>query len=263
MLYFLKLGGSLITNKNKPSTVRSRVLKRLAGEIAEAFHKNPELKLLIGHGSGSFGHVPAKKYHTRLGVSSTFEWQGFIEVWREARSLNELVISALSAAGLPVIAFPPSANVYTNDFKIQNWELGPLHRALANGLIPVINGDVIFDAQHGGTILSTEELFAYLMPILKPERILLAGLEDGVWEDFPFRKKKIITITHQNFTSIEHHLGISSAVDVTGGMVRKVQEMLKLLETNHALEIMIFSGTKTGRVLEALSGEIVGSVICS
>jgi isopentenyl phosphate kinase len=261
MLYFLKLGGSLITDKNKPSTLRRRVLNRLAQESGEAISQNPSLQLVIGHGSGSFGHVPAKKYNTRLGVNSLSEWKGFAEVWREARRLNDHVVSALVSAGLPVIAFPPSASVFTSDSKIQNWELGPLRSSLSNGLIPVINGDVIFDTILGGTILSTEELFAHLSPILKPNRILLAGLEDGVWEDFPSRKKRIPTITPENMHLIEHHLGKSSAVDVTGGMIRKVKDMLNLVHENPELSILVFSGTKPGRILEALSGNIVGTIV--
>ena len=52
MLIFLKLGGSLITNKNIPFSARKDTLRRLAAEISEALDTNPELKLLIGHGSG-------------------------------------------------------------------------------------------------------------------------------------------------------------------------------------------------------------------
>ena len=55
-IQFLKLGGSLITDKSRPQTARLDVLERLASEIAQAYHKHPDLSLVIGHGSGSFGH---------------------------------------------------------------------------------------------------------------------------------------------------------------------------------------------------------------
>jgi len=54
MLIFLKLGGSLITNKDLPNTARQLVLNRIAGEISNALQHNKQIKLLIGHGSGSF-----------------------------------------------------------------------------------------------------------------------------------------------------------------------------------------------------------------
>ena len=106
MLYFLKLGGSLITDKNQALQPRRDVLERLSREIAEAYRVNPDLRLIIGHGSGSFGHVAGQKYSTRQGVHSKEDWQGFVEVWKDARVFNQIVVEALLEAGLPVIAFP-------------------------------------------------------------------------------------------------------------------------------------------------------------
>ena len=64
MLTLVKLGGSLITDKRVEKSFRRDVVKRLADEIAAARAVDPELKLLIGHGSGSFGHFAAKRANT-------------------------------------------------------------------------------------------------------------------------------------------------------------------------------------------------------
>ena len=161
-LVFLKLGGSLITDKSAARTPRPEVLSRLAQEIAGARQANPALRLLLGHGSGSFGHVPARQYGTRQGVRSPGQWRGFAEVWREANALNRLVVDALYAAGIPVVAFPPSASVTACDGRLAAWDIAPLRAALAAGLLPVVQGDAIFDTALGGTILSTEEVFIHL-----------------------------------------------------------------------------------------------------
>ncbi len=184
-LTFLKLGGSLITDKATPRTPRLDVLSRLAQEIAEARAANPALQLLLGHGSGSFGHVPARKHGTRQGVRTPEQWRGFAEVWWDAASLNRLVVEALREAGLPVVSFPPSTSVTAQDGQVAAWDLTPLRLALEAGLLPVVQGDVIFDTIRGGTILSTEELFVYLAPQLRPARLLLAGIEPGVWSVYP------------------------------------------------------------------------------
>ncbi|MEJ5203106.1 MAG: isopentenyl phosphate kinase, partial [Anaerolineales bacterium] len=162
MLCFLKLGGSLITQKTRPHTARRQVLARLSKEIATAITQRPDLRLIIGHGSGSFGHVVGKRHNTRNGVQTLEQWHGFVEVWQEARTLNQIVIETLRSASLPVIAFPPSACVMAQDGKVLTWDLTPMRSALAAGLIPVTFGDVVFDTVRGGTILSTEELFVYL-----------------------------------------------------------------------------------------------------
>jgi isopentenyl phosphate kinase len=161
------------------------VIERLAGEIAQACAQDVGLKIVLGHGSGSFGHVPARKYHTRQGVNSVEEWYGFVEVWREADELCRLVMQALGKARLPALRLPPSAMVIARHGKVESWDLGTLQQALDRDLLPVIHGDVTFDRVLGGTILSTEDLFTHLAGQLHPARILLAGTEPGVWADYP------------------------------------------------------------------------------
>ena len=261
MLYFLKLGGSLITDKNTTSTARKDTLRRLAAEIADALKLRTDLQLLIGHGSGSFGHIPASKYGTRQGVNSAEKWWGFVEVFREARALNQIVLEALLEAGLPVIAFPPSAAIIAQDGAIQSWDTQPLQAALAIGLIPLVNGDVIFDTQRGGTILSTEELFTHLAVKLAPQRILLAGIEAGVWRDHPACTQLLESITPSAYNSDNSGLGGSAAVDVTGGMRQKVEIMLSLATRLPGLKSLIFSGEEPGLVYQALLGDLPGTCI--
>jgi isopentenyl phosphate kinase len=282
-LIFLKLGGSLITDKAMPRTGRLDVLHRLAQEIAEARAANPALQLLLGHGSGSFGHVPARKHGTRQGVRTPSQWRGFAEVWWDAASLHRLVVEALREAGLPVVSFPPSASVTAQDGQVAAWDLAPLRLALEAGLLPVVQGDVIFDTIRGGTILSTEELFVYLAPQLHPARLLLAGIEPGVWSVYPppsengsgggFRTRAytadnthvtdgvIPEITPENISGILPALGGSQATDVTGGMASKVRQMLALVQDLPGLEVLIFSGQKPGLVREALLGAMEGTKI--
>ena len=75
---FLKLGGSLITDKDKTDTPNLARLAKISEEISKALHDKPDLRLIIGHGSGSFGHHAAKIYHTRDGVKTMTDWRGFV-----------------------------------------------------------------------------------------------------------------------------------------------------------------------------------------
>jgi isopentenyl phosphate kinase len=267
-LVFLKLGGSLITDKTIPYTPRLERLSALAREIAAARETHPGLSLVLGHGSGSFGHTAAKQYGTRAGILSSLGddgvehyWRGFAEVWFEASALNRFVMDCLHAAGIASLALAPVSAVTAHDGKVAHWDTTPIKRALAAGLIPVVYGDVIFDTARGGTILSTEELFEYLAVQLNPQRILLAGLEGGVWEDFPARTRRVEKITRASFDAIQRGLGASHGADVTGGMESKVKEMLALTEKVPGLTAQIFSGEEAGNVQRALRGEVVGTVI--
>ena len=54
---------------------------------------------------------------------------------------------------------------------------------------------------------------------------------------------------------------LSAAADVTGGMEAKVTQMLELVQQNPALKIQIFSGADRGSILQALTGETLGTWI--
>lgn len=260
-LVFLKLGGSLITEKSRPKTPRLDVLERLASEIAAAHRENPGLRMVLGHGSGSFGHVAGKKHGTRQGVHSPEQWRGFAEVWWDASALNRLVMEGFGQAGLPAVALAPIASVIAADGSVASWDLAPLKAALQAGLLPVIYGDVIFDRVRGGTILSTEDLFAHLAVHLRPARILLAGIEPGVWADYPACTRLIPDISPHNLDEVLPALGGSAATDVTGGMASKVQQSLDWVRQIPGLEVAIFSGETKGAVREALANDKIGTVI--
>ena len=260
-LIFLKLGGSLITDKDRPFTPRPDKLNLLASEIASALRDDPDLQILLGHGSGSFGHAAASRFDTRAGVSGAGNWQGFTEVWYQASALNRLVLDALRAARLPTMTFSAAASVTAHDGKVFIWDSYPIHVALTNGLLPVVHGDVAFDEIRGGTILSTEDLFAHLALALHPQRILLAGLESGVWADFPSRKQLVKELTPGSVVQQDPILKGSVSTDVTGGMLSKVSGMLDLVEQDPNLEICIFSGDKPGNLRRALQGENLGTCL--
>ena len=260
-IIFLKLGGSLITEKAQSATPRLDVISRLAREIAVALRDLPGLGLVLGHGSGSFGHVPAQKYGTRQGVFTPVEWLGFAEVWRQAHTLNRLVMDALFKEGLSVLSFAPSAMVLARSGHVVRWEPSNLQRTVEKGLIPVVYGDVVFDQMQGGTILSTEDLFDYLAPIFKPQRILLAGMEPGVWGDFPACTHILSEINSGNIVSLQPGLAGSVATDVTGGMASKVQQSLGLCKRIPGLQVSIFSAEKPGVLEAALGGAYPGTRI--
>ncbi|KUK46223.1 MAG: hypothetical protein XD73_0903 [Anaerolinea thermophila] len=258
---FLKLGGSLITDKSQPLTAKPEILRQIAHEIAAFRHLHPEIPLLIGHGSGSFGHAVASQYQTQKGGAGGPYWKGFADVWQAARELNQILIEIFHQAGLPVISFPPSAGVISKDRELASWDLQPMELALSHNLIPVVQGDVIFDSTIGGTIFSTEKIFQYICSQLHPERILLAGIEEGVYSNPQEPENVYPKITPSNFDGIRFAISGSQAADVTGGMLTKVEMMLTLVEKDPDLRIQIFSGLKSDNIKKALSGESLGTII--
>jgi isopentenyl phosphate kinase len=260
-IIFLKLGGSLITDKDKPYTPRLDKLKELALEIKTVLDSNPGLLLILGHGSGSFGHTAAKKHGTRDGVKTVEQWQGFAEVKYQAAELTRYVIESLLNAGVPAISIHPSSSMISNNRKVTHHNVVAIRKALDVNLLPVVHGDVAFDESLGGTILSTEDVFAFLAEQFSPTRILLAGIEAGVWADFPARTQLVKQIQLSDYEKMRAGISGSASTDVTGGMKAKVEEMLELIKKNKGLTAQIFSAEEKGYLTRALNGENVGTLL--
>jgi isopentenyl phosphate kinase len=256
---FLKLGGSLITDKAQPETALPDVIFTLLTDVKHFLECSPDQKILIGHGSGSFGHYAAAKFNTRKGVSTCEQWQGFRQVWESARKLNQIVLEIGRQANLDLISFPPSAGLLSRNGEVELWNTQPLERALEHGLIPLVYGDVVFDETLGGTIFSTEELFAHLSTILKPSRILLAGREEAVFADYPQNQQPIAHISKT--AELESYLQHSQNQDVTGGMRSKVAQMQAICQASPGTSVEIFRASQPGELLKALSGSHSGTII--
>jgi len=249
VLTFVKFGGSLITDKRREQAYRQSVVERLASEIAVARSAKPDLQLLLGHGSGSFGHVAARRFGTRDGVHTPEQWRGFAHVATVASELSQRVATTLDNAGVPVWRLQPSASARSEDGRLISMALEPIHAALAHGLIPLVHGDVSLDTVRGGTIISTETIFFYLAQELPVSRILLLGEVEGVYDT---AQTVIPQITPGNLSAVETALGGAEGTDVTGGMEAKVRAMVALVERLPQLTIRIFDGRQPGLLTETL-----------
>lgn len=259
MITFLKLGGSIITEKTGQYAARLKTIQRIADEIAEALKQDPSIRLLLGHGSGSFGHTAASLYGTHLGAETDQDWMGFAAVWKAAHALDSIVVDALVSAGLPAVVFPPSASSLSTNGALTSIASEPIEHALKAGLLPVVYGDVVFDTTIGASIASTEEVFLRLSESIKPSRVLLAGRAEGVYEISGQERKLIREITPRIRPRL--HFESPEGEDVTGGMAAKVDLCLELARNHPALEILIFSAEQPGRLRDVLAGQTAGTRI--
>jgi isopentenyl phosphate kinase len=252
---FIKLGGSLITDKTREATVRLDVIERLAREIRAALDGCSGLHLVLGHGSGSFGHFAARRYGVHRGVKGPQGWAGLAQTSAAAARLNRLVTDACLDAGVLVIAFQPSASALCRGGVLAQMAAHPVEEALSHGLVPLVYGDVAFDAEQGTAIISTEDIFSYLAESIVPSRILMVGVVDGVYEEDPLRNPRsrcIPLITPDIFDETKRGLGGSHGTDVTGGMLGKVSKLMPLVQRHRSMVVHFFSGEIPGRVTEAL-----------
>lgn len=253
--FFLKLGGSLITDKARREVAREDVIRRTAREIGEALTKNPELSLVLGHGSGSFGHYPAQEHRLAEGIAPGGDWRGYAATAAAAARLNRIVVDILLEEGVRIVSFSPSASALARGGRLVELSWGPIATALERGLVPLVYGDVGFDEVQGACILPTEEVFAYLASPLQAERIILASDVEGIYNGDPQRDPQarlLARISPAEWPRLEKRLHGSPAVDVTGGMLGKARRMVELVQMRPSLLVHFISGERPGAIRGAL-----------
>ena len=249
---FLKLGGSIITDKTQPEHARVDVTRRLAREVRAALDARPDLRLVLGHGSGSFGHVAAKRHGTRDGVRDALGWYGYAEVAAAAARLNQIVTDAFVAERVPVVSLPPSASARCENGKLVRLDTESVRAHLQNGLLPLVYGDVALDSARGATIVSTEDVFAYLAREIEPDWVLLAGEVAGVYPNADMTGDVIALITPATIERYAAALGGSHGIDVTGGMAAKVWQLIEWVRAHPRTSARIFSAAEAGTLERVL-----------
>lgn len=258
MLTFIKLGGSVITDKTVAERADQATIRQLAGDLAAARAADPALRIVLGHGSGSFGHTYAQRYSVHRGIAPGGDWMGFALTAAAALRLNRIVVDTLLEAGVPALSLQPSATASADHGALASWQTDTLALALAHGLLPVVHGDVAFDTAQGSAIVSTEQLLSFLArdPRLRPARIILVG-EAGVYTADPRsdpQARRIPQITRQNIAEVLAATGGSHGVDVTGGMRSKIELMWGLIEASPGLTVQLI-GPSPGLLARALLGQ--------
>ncbi|MAH42314.1 hypothetical protein CL614_01140 [archaeon] len=255
-LVLIKFGGSVITDKTKPYTPQNEIIKQLAEEIHQFHQENPDTKIILGHGGGSFPHTSAKKYETHKGFINDESVCGLAKVQNDAARLNRIIVQALIDAGENAMSMQPSSFCITEKCKITESYTKPMEKMLEKNMIPVPYGDVGIDLEQGCCIISTEEILNHLAEKFEGKKIIEVGntpvLDEG--------NQIIKEITKDNFESIQNALGGSGgAADVTGGMLHKVELALQVAEKN--IETHIIDGTQQGNLLRTLNNENTGTRI--
>jgi len=268
-LLFIKIGGGVITDKTKHYKMREGVLDRLVEEIKEGFSGVDDLDLIIGNGAGSFAHFSAKKYGTKNGFSDKDGAIGAGWVRWDAVKLNQIVVEALLRQRIPAFSFSPSSIFAVELEKVRDLCVESMLDALRVGLVPVVYGDVMIDRRQGSTIFSTERVFEVLLmsPLVdeyEKVRVVHVGAERGVikGEKGKDNQKLIKIISDTNWKRVKKYLSGSDGVDVTGGMLHKVEMSLRLAD--RGVESWIISGLIENRLRDViLNKEVEGTKIIS
>jgi isopentenyl phosphate kinase len=255
-LLMIKWGGSLLTDKRRPGRARREVIERLAQELASA---RGDTRVVLGHGSGSFGHVAAQARGVCGGPAPEQAPSplAIAAVQRAAAALHGQVMAALEQAQAGAYSLPPSAFMVACDGRARAVTLEPLERALDLGLVPVVFGDMLTDRSGSAAVCSTEEVLRTLVEGLRQRgqcvrKLLWLGETAGIYD----RSGAVIPrVDRHSFSDARAAIGAPAGIDVTGGMMLRLETARVLARAG--TESWIVDGTAPGLLTAALCGETV------
>ncbi len=216
MTVVLKLGGSVITDKQRPETLDEGNLARAAAAIADY-----DEEIVLVHGGGSFGHHHASE-HGITSETGSHDVTGALAVHDAMGRLNDAVLAALHERDVPALPVHPlSAAARDGDGELSLST--PVETMLAEGFVPTVQADVIAHTGAGVTVVSGDELVVELATQLHADRVGLCAGVPGV-----FGSDGEVIECIESFAAVREALGGSDATDVTGGMSAKVRALLEL-----------------------------------
>jgi len=245
----IKLGGSIITNKNKPFSYKKEIVKSIASQIKEFLRNKKEYRVVIGHGSGSFGHVIAKK-HGFIHGKNEFRLPSLIEDEFFVEKLNKLVYESFYEMGLPVMVFSPGNFLFHSKNEFVVFEK-PLLSAIDKGIIPIVYGDNVLTNKNEFYLLSTEDIFEILSRKIMPKKIIFVSdtlpylIKNGI-------KEYLTKINKQVLKRIKEYE--NENFDVTGGMLQKLRSAINISK-NAGAKVIIVNGNENSSLKDVLFGK--------
>jgi len=237
-MILIKLGGSIITNKEKPLSARRKTIDNILNQIKRI----REPKILV-HGGGSYGHYWSVKYdmHTK---PAKYDMRGVSIVKNSMIDLNKIILDSAVKNRINAYCLPPTD--FMNGNKPIKNKILTINEIAKSGLTPVTYGDALWFGQKKSYILSGDAIMSMIGKILKPRLSIFILDVDGVYSNT--KSKKLI----RDFKK-EKPIISKNKIDVTGGMTRKITEATNMSKSG--LKVFFVNGNKPKRILDAISGK--------
>ncbi len=260
-IFLLKLGGSLLTDKNIPFSIREEIVKSAIQQIIDA-----NKKLILIHGGGSFGHPIAKKYNISQGINISIKNQifGLTKTHEAMVKFNSQIIEEFLEKKYPALSIQPSSIFIKrlNEISFESIEL--IETSLDLGILPVLYGDIILDKEGNFSIISGDRIILELCKNLNKysiSKVIFAIEKDGIFVEDIENDKKIIKLALE--ISLDELDKIKLAdlgnkIDVTGSIRGKIHAIKEICRLN--IPVQVINGLTDGNIFKALSNQ---KLICT
>lgn len=250
-MILMKAGGSAITDKSMDFSIKAHNLERLGRALATATEP-----VVLCHGGGSFGHPLARRYDLSGEITTPEQLRGVSHTNIAMRNLSNIVCEALIEGGCTPFALQTSAILTADRGRIDVFNTAIVRHVLSTGFIPVVYGDVVYDATYRYAIVSGDQIMRRLAEAFPGNRALFLTDVDGLYTADPKRDPGATLIRDIALADLGT-VQAGEAGDVTGGMKGKVAEIMAL--EGVVTEVQVLSLSRDGALEAALRGGVGGT----
>ncbi|MGB5912805.1 MAG: type 2 isopentenyl-diphosphate Delta-isomerase [Promethearchaeia archaeon] len=255
-IYLLKLGGSLLTDKNKPLSLREDVINSTIEQIIES-----NKKVVLIHGGGSFGHPIAKKYQLSKGLNTSINNQvlGLSKTHEKMNQLNTIIVNKFLNKNYPVLSISPSTIFTKRSQQFVLNSINPIEISLKLGILPILYGDIILEEDGSFSIISGDDIILELCKTLKNfevVKVIFAIEKDGIYVKDGSNIEFASEINFDELKSIEL-AELEHKIDVTGGIGKKFEVIKQIVELN--IPVQVINGLKKNYIFKSLKNQKVVS----
>lgn len=254
----IKFGGGLITDKSTMCTPNYAVIDSLVDVVANCL--DDDLRVIVVHGAGSFGHLRAKHWKLNQGYLPDYDFapqddcqsqeEAVSIVRKEMLTLNQIVLDAFAKRGISTHKLPPhewARNTGSNF----NGNITQLFNN--NNSVEITFGDVVDCDEGSFGILSGDDLVVRICQDIPNVKRLIFAVKgvDGILKRPP-EVADHNDLIEQWSPSIEYGGVHNSEIDVTGGIGLKAIRGSQVAASG--VEVFIINGEQPQRLLDACKG---------
>lgn len=253
----VKLGGSVITQKDKPFTINVPVLCDLAQQISRYLRENPQVVLVLIHGGGSFGHSLVREC---LNVYGDVTQECFVRVAHYMMMLNSAVLEVLLANNIKAVSIPTRSICYVKGSEVI-CNVEQVRRYLDSGICPVVFGDVVIDVRGMRYVVVSGDRLAHIIAReLRAKEVVFVTDVEGIFTSDPKKDRSARLIRELKADEVYSKVEFKEVTDVTGGMGTKVGELLRYCA--EGAKILVVGGFIKDNLYNALSmKDFIGTTI--
>jgi isopentenyl-diphosphate delta-isomerase len=249
-IILLKLGGGLLTDKNKPFSIREDVVRSVVQQIIDA-----NKKIILIHGGGSFGHPLAKKYNISTGIDSSITDQilGLSETHHSMNKFNSYIINLFLEQKYPALSVQASSIFIRDSQIITTYSIDIIETALDLDILPILYGDIILDKQGTFSIISGDRIIFELCENLNKysvSKVIFTMETDGLYIQDNDKKSILVTECNSNELESLELAALGQKIDVTGGIKGKINTIKEICKYN--IPVQIINGLEKGNIIKAL-----------